>query len=108
MNSYGRFFVEFLTPFFEGLVLMFKSFFSGLLEMFNIVKYLDTITKYQDSVSMVFIIVAVICLLLLVALFAKNKRNTSNLPRKNVGKEKLDVYLFRKRGDHYLKKAGSR
>ena len=69
MNSYGRFFVEFLTPFFEGLVLMFKSFFSGLLEMFNIVKYLDTITKYQDSVSMVFIIIAVICLLLLVALF---------------------------------------
>ena len=39
MNSYGRFFMEFLTPFFDGLVLMFKSFFSGLLEMFNLVKF---------------------------------------------------------------------
>ena len=70
MNNYGRFFMEFLTPFFEGLVSIFKSFFSGLLEMFNIIKYLDTITKYQDSVSMVFIIIAVVCLILLVALFA--------------------------------------
>ena len=48
MNSYGRFFMEFLTPFFDGLILMFTSFFSGLKEMFNIVKYLDTITKYQE------------------------------------------------------------
>ena len=38
MNNYGRFFVEFLTPFFDGLVSIFKSIFTGIIEMFNIVK----------------------------------------------------------------------
>jgi len=70
MNSYGKFFMEFLTPFFEGFVSIFKSLFTGLLEMFNVVKYMETVSTYKDSVNIVFIIVAVVCLLLLVALFA--------------------------------------
>ena len=39
MNNYGKFFVDFLTPFFEGLVSIFKSFFMGILEMLNVIKY---------------------------------------------------------------------
>jgi len=70
MNNYGKFFVEFLTPFFEGLLSIFKSIFSGIIEMFNVVKYIETITKYNGSVNIVFIIIAIICLLLLIALFA--------------------------------------
>ena len=69
MNSYGRFFVEFLTPFFEGFIQIFKSLFEGILEMFNIIKYLDTIDKFKNSVNIVFIILAVIVLILLVCLF---------------------------------------
>ena len=70
MNNYGKFFVDFLTPFFEGLVSIFKSIFSGVIDMLNIVEYYETIKTYQESVNIVFIIIAVICLVLLLALFA--------------------------------------
>jgi len=70
MNNYGKFFVEFLTPFFEGLLSIFKSIFTGIIEMFNIVKYIETINKYNASVSIVFIIIAIICLILLIILFS--------------------------------------
>ena len=69
MNSYGKFFVEFLTPFFEGIVEIFKSLFNGFLTMFNIITYLDTIDKFKNNVNIVFIIIAVLVLLLLIALF---------------------------------------
>ena len=48
MNNYGKFFVDFLTPFFEGLISIFKSFFAGIFEMFNIIKYLEVIEKYKE------------------------------------------------------------
>lgn len=70
MNNYGKFFVDFLTPFFEGLVSIFKSFFMGILEMLNIIKYGETIKEYKGTVNIVFIILAVISLILLLALFA--------------------------------------
>lgn len=70
MNNYGKFFVDFLTPFFEGLVSIFKSIFTGIIDMLNIVKYYETIKNYQESVNIAFIIIAVICLVLLIALFA--------------------------------------
>ena len=73
MNNYGKFFVDFLTPFFEGLVSIFKSIFSGIIEMLNIVKYIDTINNYKESVSIVFIIIAIICLVLLIALLSLYK-----------------------------------
>ena len=38
MNVYGEFFVDFLTPFFEGFISIFKSIFVGIKEMLNIVK----------------------------------------------------------------------
>ena len=69
MNNYGKFFVEFLTPFFDGLLSIFKSIFAGIVEMFNIVKYIETITKYKGSVNTVFVIIAIICLILLICLF---------------------------------------
>ena len=69
MNNYGKFFVDFLTPFFEGLVSIFKSIFTGIIDMLNIVEYYETIKNYQESVNVVFIIIAVICLVLLLALF---------------------------------------
>lgn len=70
MDNYGKFFVDFLTPFFEGLIDIFKSIFKGLFGMFNIVEYVDTVNKYKSSVNIIFIIIAVICLILLILLFA--------------------------------------
>ena len=68
MNSYGKFFVDFLTPFFEGFIDIFKSIFDGILKMFNIINYLDIVDKYKNSVNIVFIIIAVVCLILLIGL----------------------------------------
>ena len=70
MNNYGKFFVDFLTPFFNGLVSILKSFFGGILEMLNIVKYSEIIKEYKETVSIVFIIIAIICLILLLGLFS--------------------------------------
>ncbi len=69
MNSYGKFFVDFLTPFFDGLISIVKSIFVGIIEMLNIINYIDIVNKYKESVSIIFIIIAVICLILLIALF---------------------------------------
>ena len=69
-NNYGKFFMDFLTPFFEGLLSKFKEFFKGLFKMFNVLDYVDTVNKYKSSVNIVFIIIAIICLLLLICLFA--------------------------------------
>ena len=69
MENYGKFFVDFLTPFFEGFVSIFKSIFAGLVEMLNIVKYVDIIKEYSGTVNVVFMIIAIICLVLLLLLF---------------------------------------
>ena len=69
MNNYGKFFVDFLTPFFEGLISIFKSIFTGIVTMLNIVKYGEIVNKYKGNVSSIFIILAIICLVLLIALF---------------------------------------
>ena len=60
MNNYGKFFVDFLTPFFNGLVSILKSFFGGILEMLNIVKYSEIIKEYKETVSIVFIIIPIV------------------------------------------------
>ena len=69
MDSYGKFFVDFLTPFFEGLISIFKSIFNGIIEMLNIIKYGEIVSNYKDNVNIVFIIIAIICLVLLISLF---------------------------------------
>ena len=47
MDSYGKFFVDFLSPFFEGLVLIFKSIFSGIIQMLNILERLHSMHLVQ-------------------------------------------------------------
>ena len=70
MEIYGKFFVEFLSPFFEGLILIFKSIFDGIVKMLNIVKYGEIVSEYKDSVNIIFILISIICLVLLIVLFS--------------------------------------
>ena len=70
MNVYGEFFVDFLTPFFEGFISIFKAIFMGIIEMLNIVKYMEIIQNYKENVNIVFIIITIICLILLIALLS--------------------------------------
>ena len=39
MNTFLRFFYEFISIFFDGLVILFKGLLSGLEKMFNIPEY---------------------------------------------------------------------
>ena len=71
MSSVGKFFLEFLTPFFKGFVNIFVELFKSILQMFNVLNYIDIIKKYSDELNgaKVFIVVlAIVCLLALVAI----------------------------------------
>ena len=71
MSNVGKFFLEFLAPFFKGFIGIFEGVFKGLLQMFNVINYIDIIGKYKSDLTgaKVFIVVlAIICLVALVAI----------------------------------------
>ena len=49
MNTFLRFFYEFISIFFDGLVILFKGLLSGLEKMFNIPEYSSLINDYKAS-----------------------------------------------------------
>ncbi len=89
MSVYSKFFLDFMDPFFSGLVNIFKGIFKGLLEMFNIIKYIDIVKEYASDLrgaGIAIVILTVLCLLALfglltfviakaIAKFIKYKRN---------------------------------
>ncbi len=71
MNIYSEFFVNFMKPFFEGIVTIFKNLGLGLFQMFNILNYVDVIKKYSADLSgggIIVIILTIICLLVIYGL----------------------------------------
>ena len=71
MSNVGDFFLDFLTPFFKGFISIFEALFKGILQMFNIINYIDIINTHKSDLTgaKVFIVVlAIICLLGLMAL----------------------------------------
>ncbi len=70
MNIYGEFFTSFMAPFFDGLVHIFKSFFEGLYQMFNVLTYIDVVTKYKDNLTGVGLVILIFSIIFLLAMFA--------------------------------------
>ena len=71
MNVYSEFFVNFMKPFFEGIVTIFKNLGLGLFQMFNILNYVDVIKKYSTDLSgggILVIILTILCLLVIYGL----------------------------------------
>lgn len=71
MSTIAKFFLDFLDPFFGGIVKIFKNIFEGLLEMFNVIKYGEIINKYSSSISgmeWILVILTVVFLIAFVAL----------------------------------------
>ena len=69
MNTFFRFFYEFISVFFDGLVKGFKGLWSGIMDMFNIGKYSQVIDSYKGSFNgneKVFLVICVIMLLIIV------------------------------------------
>ena len=68
MNNYNNFFLDFMSPFFEGISTIFKNLFMGIFQMFNVMNYIDVIKEYSKeftSGGIFIIILTVLCLLVI-------------------------------------------
>ncbi len=73
MNTFFRFFYEFISVFFDGLFSAFKGFFTGIKNMFNFGEYSKIINSYKDSFNggeKVFVVITVIILVIIVLIVA--------------------------------------
>ena len=73
MNTFLRFFYEFISVFFDGLFNAFKGFFSGIVSMFNFGEYSKVIDSYKDSFNggeTVLVVITIIILVILVLVIA--------------------------------------
>lgn len=71
MNTFIRFFYEFISVFFDGIVMIFGGLFNGIIKMFNFTEYAKVIDSYKDSFNggeKIFVVLAVILLLLIIAI----------------------------------------
>lgn len=71
MNTFFRFFYEFISIFFEGLFSAFKGLFGGIAEMLNFSEYTKIINSYKDSFNgneWIFVFISVGCLVVIVGL----------------------------------------
>lgn len=81
MNTFIRFFYEFISVFFDGLFSGVKGFFNGLVQMFNFKEYAKIIDSYKESFNgqekifvimvVIFIIIVILLVIFLLFLFFK-------------------------------------
>ena len=65
MNTFLRFFYEFISVFFDGFLMIFKGLFEGIIKMFNVGEYAKVIGSYKGSFNgaeWLMVVVAVIFL----------------------------------------------
>ena len=68
MNTFIRFFYEFISIFFDGLFAAVKGFIEGVAAMFNFADYGKIINNYKDSFSgneRIFVILSVVVLVII-------------------------------------------
>lgn len=96
MNTFLRFFYEFISIFFDGMLLIIKGFVNGVTQMINYREYMKIIDSYQDSFkgsewllvgSVIATLVIIFGLIIFIILFSfrklirfrKNKLNQEDL-----------------------------
>ena len=70
MGTNSKFFLDFMSPFFNGLVGIFKGIGAGLGKMFNVVNYFEIIKKYSSDLGAGGWIVVILMIIFLLFLFA--------------------------------------
>lgn len=73
MNTFFRFFYEFVSVFFDGLFDGFKGLFNGIKSMFEIEKYAKILGEYKESFNgneKIFVILCIIFLVLVMVIIA--------------------------------------
>ena len=71
MNTFYRFFYEFISVFFDGIVMIFKGIFGGIIQMFKFSEYTKIINSYKDAFNnqeWIFVVIAVLFLVLIIGL----------------------------------------
>ena len=71
MNTFLRFFYEFISIFFEGLVTVIKGIINGLIQMFNYHNYRKIINSYKgdfEGFEWLFVVIAVGAIVIIAAL----------------------------------------
>ncbi len=71
MNTFFRFFYEFVSIFFQGFLEIFKGFATGLGKMFSFKNYAKVIDSYKDHFTggdWFFVVLSIICLIAIVLL----------------------------------------
>ena len=71
MNTFLRFFYEFISVFFDGFLMIFRGLFDGIIKMFNVGEYTKVIDSYKgqfNGAEWLMVVVAVIFLLAVLAL----------------------------------------
>lgn len=96
MNTFIRFFYEFISVFFDGVMMVVRGVIDGLGQMFNFGKYAKIISSYQDSFNgfekvlvWIAVIVLVIIILLLVSMLFFFIRKQFRKIDKNLNKDEL-------------------
>ena len=96
MNTFIRFFYEFISIFFDGFTSMFKGFFGGLGKMFDVPAYAKLISSYKNSFSdfekvlvtlsvILLVVIAIIAIVLIIMLIRKLFRRYN----KDINKDSL-------------------
>lgn len=71
MDLFLKFLFEFMSQFFGGLIKIIKGLFSGVVQMFNVVAYYDTIKLYASEFSVtdwILVVLAIIVQIILIGL----------------------------------------
>ena len=70
MSTIGKFFLDFMNPFFGGILKIFKYLFEGLYDMFNLLHYIDIIKKYADALGALGWFIVILTILFLISFIA--------------------------------------
>lgn len=96
MNVFTRFFYEFISIFFDGLVMVFKGITNGFTKMFNFNDYIKIINSYKDSFKGpewalvgVSIAVLVIVLIMIIILIIFAIKRILRIRKNKLGKDDL-------------------
>jgi hypothetical protein len=71
MNTFLRFFYEFISIFFDGLLLVFNGIAGGVVKIFNYKDYVKVVNNYKDTFNgseWIFVVIAIAVLVILVGM----------------------------------------
>jgi len=69
MENFQNFFVDLLTPFFHGIMVVFSTLFEWIFGSLNIVNYVKIISKYSKEMSLSGNILIVLSLIVLIGIY---------------------------------------